>query len=160
MAASPAGPAQVEGEAGAGDEPGGVVPGQAFDAGGLGDGEPDRGDAGRAGLPGPGGDGRVAERDAQVSAADVVLAAGAVVTARAGGGAGEGDVAAQVVADGGLPQLGQGGQGGVPADRIPGAGLALVPAQVLPGLERLLNQPPVMPLNPRSSLALALYPGR
>jgi len=106
VAAPPAGPAQVEGEAGAGDQPGGVLPGQAFEAGGLGDGEPDRGDAGRAGLPGPGGDGRVAERDAQVSAADVVLAAGAVVTARAGRGAGEGDVAAQVVADGGLPQLG------------------------------------------------------
>ena len=74
MTAPPAGPAEAEGEAGAGDPPGGVLPGQAFDAGGLGDGEPDRGDAGRAGLPAPGGDGRVAERDAQVSVADVVLA--------------------------------------------------------------------------------------
>jgi hypothetical protein len=113
----------VEGEAGAGDQPGAVLPGQAFDAGGLvGDGEPDCGDVGRAGLPGPGGDGRVAERDAQAAAADV---------------------AAHVVADGGLPQLGQGGQGGVPADGVLGAGLALVPAQdVLPGLECLLSRPP------------------
>jgi len=51
MTAPPAGPAEAEGEAGAGDPPGGVLPGQAFDAGGLGDGEPDRGDAGRAGCP-------------------------------------------------------------------------------------------------------------
>ncbi len=51
MTAPPAGPAEAEGEAGAGDPPGGVLPGQAFDAGALGDGELDRGDAGRAGLP-------------------------------------------------------------------------------------------------------------
>ena len=68
---------------------------------------------GRAGLPAAGGDGRVAERDAQVSAADVVLAVVSVVTAAAGGGVREGDVAAQVVADRCLPQLRQGGQGGV-----------------------------------------------
>jgi hypothetical protein len=135
-----------------------VLPGQAFEAGGLGDGELDRGDVGRAGLSGPGGDGCVAERDAQVRAAAVVLAAGAVVTARAGGGGGEGDVAAQVVADGGLPQLGQGGQGGVPADRIPGAGLALVPAQDvlrvgdrLRGFDRLPAE--VELTNPRHPLA-------
>ena len=50
----------MKGEAGAGDEPGGVLPGQAFDAGDLGDGELDGGDAGRAGLPAAGGNGRVA----------------------------------------------------------------------------------------------------
>src|SRR6266852_4687107 len=61
--APPPGPAQVEGEAGAGDA-----------AGGLGDGEPEGADAGRAGLPGPGGDGRVAERDAQVSVVSLVPA--------------------------------------------------------------------------------------
>jgi len=58
---APAGPPQAEGEAGVADEAGGVLPGQACQAGGLGDGELDRGDAGRAGLAGPGGDGRVAE---------------------------------------------------------------------------------------------------
>jgi hypothetical protein len=105
VAAPPGGPAQVKGEAGAGDEPGGVLPGQAFDAGGLGDGELDGGDAGRAGPPAAGGDGRVAERDAQVSAAGVAVVAAAVVAACAGGGR-EGDVAAQVVADRCLPQLG------------------------------------------------------
>jgi hypothetical protein len=74
VAAPPPGPAQVEGEAGAGDQPGGVLPGQTFDAGGLGDGELDRADARRAGLPAAGGDGRIAEWDAQVRAAKVVRA--------------------------------------------------------------------------------------
>jgi hypothetical protein len=65
---SPAGgPAQREGEPGAGDQPGGVVRGQAGEPGGLGDRQPDRGDAGRAGLPAAGRDGGVAERDLQVS---------------------------------------------------------------------------------------------
>ena len=132
VAAPPPGPAQAEGEAGAGDQPGGVLPGQAFDAGGLGDGEPDRGDAGRAGLPAAGGDGRVAERDAQVSAADVVLAVAAVVTAAAGGGVREGDVAAQVVADRCLPQLRQGGQGGVPGRPRPRRGPGTGPSRVRP----------------------------
>ena len=103
-----------------------MLPGQAFDAGGLGDGEPDRGDAGRAGLPAAGGDGRVTERDAQVSAADVVLAVCrvAVVAGDAGGG-GQGDGAGECAPDGGGPELGEGGQGGVPADPVPGAGLGL-----------------------------------
>ena len=160
VAASPAGPAQAEGEAGAGDEPGGVLPGQAFDAGGLGDGEPDRGDAGRAGLSAPSGDGRVPERDAQVRA-DVVAVVTVVVAACAGGGVREGDVAAQVVADSCLPQLRQGGQGGVPADRVPGAGLALVPAkEVLPGLERFFSRPLLIPVKKKSSLAFRVHPGR
>src|SRR5215470_7015090 len=113
VAAPPPGPAQVEGEGGAGDQPSGVLPGQAFDAGGLGYGELDRADARRAGLPAAGGDGRIAQWDAQVRAAEVVLAVAAVVVAAVGGGTGEGDVAAQVVADRCLPQLRQGGQGGV-----------------------------------------------
>ena len=85
VAAPPAGPAQAEGEAGAGDQPRGVLPGQAFDAGGLGDSEPDRGDAGRAGLSAAGPDLRIAERDAQVRAGDIVLAVAAVVVACVGG---------------------------------------------------------------------------
>jgi hypothetical protein len=51
---APAGPPQVEGEAGVADEAHGVLSGQACQAGGLGDGELDCGDAGRAGLAGPG----------------------------------------------------------------------------------------------------------
>ena len=73
VAPAPAGPPQVEGEAGVADEAGGVLPGQACQAGGLGDGELDRGDAGRAGLAGPGGDRRVAEGDAQFSGALLLL---------------------------------------------------------------------------------------
>jgi len=43
--------------------------------------------------------------------------------------AGELDEAVQGVADGDLAELSEGGQGGVPAGRVPGAGLALVPAE-------------------------------
>ena len=47
VAASAGGPAQREGEAGAGDQPGERLGGgQAGQPGGLGDGQPDRGDAG------------------------------------------------------------------------------------------------------------------
>src|SRR5271166_2545614 len=142
VAAPPPGPAQVEGEAGAGDEPGGVLAGEAGQPGGLGDGEPDRADAGRARLPGPGGDGRVAERDAQVSTADLLLFFLLFLLLLLGAGGREGDVAAQGVADGGVAELGEGGQGGVPTGRVPGPGLGLVPAEhVLPGFERLLAGP-------------------
>ena len=44
------GPVQREGEASAGDQPGGVLPGETGEPGGLGDRQPDGGDAGRAGL--------------------------------------------------------------------------------------------------------------
>lgn len=105
VAAPPPGPAQAEGEAGAGDEAGRVLAGEADQAGGPGGGEPDRGGAGRAGLRGPGGNGRVAERDAQVPvvASGVIVAAAAVervVVAAAAcmRGGREGDVAAQGVA--------------------------------------------------------------
>jgi hypothetical protein len=56
---SPQRPAQREGQPEAGDQPGGVLRGQAGEPGGLGDRQPDRGDAGRAGLPAAGGDGGV-----------------------------------------------------------------------------------------------------
>ena len=47
---SPEGPAQREGEAGAGDQPGGVLPGEDGEPGGLGDGQLDGCDAGRGRL--------------------------------------------------------------------------------------------------------------
>ena len=85
----------------------------------------------RAGLAGVGGDGRVAEGYAQVSVVDVGVG---VAAGAAGGAAGAGcgrqlDQAAQGVADGGVAELGEGGQGGVPADGVPGPGLGLVPAE-------------------------------
>jgi hypothetical protein len=93
----------------------------------------------------------------------VLVAGGAVAvagTAGAGGG-GQGDDAGDGVADGDLAQLGEGGQGGVPADRIPGPGLALVPAQdALSGLERLLSRPLLIPVKKKSSLAFRVHPGR
>jgi hypothetical protein len=51
VAAPPPGPSQVEGEAGAGDEPGGVLPGEAVQAGSFGDGQPDGGALALAQLP-------------------------------------------------------------------------------------------------------------
>jgi hypothetical protein len=69
VASPPPRPPRMEGEAGAGDVPGGVLPGHAGQAGGLGDGELNCADARRAGQPGQGGDGRVAEGDAQPSLA-------------------------------------------------------------------------------------------
>ena len=57
------------------------------------------------------------------------------------GGVREADVAAQVVADRCLAQLGEGGQGRVSTGRVPGPGLGPVPGQqVLPGLECLLTR--------------------
>lgn len=108
-----------------------------------------------AGLPGPRGDGRVAEGDAQVSAADLLLFFLLFLLLLPGAGGREGDVGAQGVADGGTAELGERGQGGVPASRVPGPGLGLVPGQdVLSGLEPLLNcRPPLMPLKRKSSLA-------
>jgi hypothetical protein len=80
---SPGGPAQREGEAGAGNEPCGVLHGEAGEPGGLGDRELDGGDAWRAGLPAADGHGRVAEGNLQVSVADMaVVGDGAAVVAR------------------------------------------------------------------------------
>jgi hypothetical protein len=64
---APGGPAQPEGELGRGREPCCPVGGQPGEPGGLGDREPDQAQPGRAGLAGVCGDGRVAERYAQVS---------------------------------------------------------------------------------------------
>src|SRR5208283_1987856 len=145
---APAGPAQMVSEAGVADEAGGVLSGQACQAGGFGDGELDRGDAGRAGLAGPGGDGCVAEGDAQVSGALLLqlclllllLLLLFVLLLAAGR---HGDVAAQGVADRGVAELREGGEGAVAADRLEAAGLALVPSvDVLAGLERFLAGPP------------------
>jgi hypothetical protein len=87
---SPQRPAQREGQPEAGDQPGDVLRGQAGEPDGLGDRQPDRGDAGRAGLPAAGGDGGVAEGDLQVSVADAgVVCRGTGVLADGG----EGDAA-------------------------------------------------------------------
>jgi len=144
----------MEGEAGGGEEPGFPVAGEALDAGGLGGGQLDRGNAGRAGLAAPDGDRRAVPVELQVkgrvSAACSVLPGGCGVRPGGGsrGGAGEGG------ADGGGPELGEGGQGGVPADRVPSAGLGGVPAEgVFSGFESDFNRPPVMPVKQKSSLA-------
>ena len=105
----------MEAEAGEADEPGFPVAGEAVQAGGIGGGESDRGDCGRAGLSGVGGQQRAAGVDLQVSGPDGGLARGGrgVLAGYGGeGGAGAGG------ADGGGPDLGEGGQGGVPADRV------------------------------------------
>ncbi|MGH3124991.1 MAG: hypothetical protein ACRDND_28750, partial [Streptosporangiaceae bacterium] len=90
----------------------------------------------------------VAVGDAQVSADLLLLLLLLLLLVLGAGGRGrEGDVAAQGVADGGVAELGEGGQGGVPAGRVPGAGLALVPAQdVFSGLERFLDRPLLTPV--------------
>ena len=139
VAAPPGGPAQGEGEPGAGDEPAGVVRGEAGQPGGLGDREPDESDLAGAGLAAAGGNRRVAEGNHQVS---VVRAVVVCVPAGAGGGfaviggGGKDDLTMQGGADGDVAELGEGGQGGVPADPLEGPQLGLVPAErVLPGFE-------------------------
>jgi len=64
------------------------MPGEDGEPGGLGDGQLDGCDAGRAGLAAAAGDGRVAEGYLQVSVADVVAGrrVRVVVVAEAGGG--------------------------------------------------------------------------
>ena len=124
---SPDGPVQREGEGGAGDQPGGVLPGETGEPDGLGDRQPDGGDAGRAALAAADRDGRVTEGNQQVSVADIAVVHG--VVAGVVPGAGELDVAGERVADGGGPELGEGGQGGVQADAVPAPGLGLVPAE-------------------------------
>ena len=98
-----------------------MISGQAGEPGGLGDRQPDQAEPARAGLARIGGHGRVAEGDAHVSVVHVSIG----VAAAAAGGAACGrqlDQAAQGIADGGLAELGEGGQGGVSAGRVPGAG--------------------------------------
>ena len=122
----------MEGEAGAGEEAGGVVAGEAGDPGGLGDGQLDRGDAGRAGLAAVSGQRRAAGVEPQVSVAGGVLGGAAAVSAAGGRGGGEGDGAGDRGADGGGPELGEGGQGGVPADRGEGPGPGTGPSRGCP----------------------------
>ncbi|MFI5066109.1 MAG: hypothetical protein ACHP9Z_19330, partial [Streptosporangiales bacterium] len=76
-------------------------------------------------------------------------------------GAGEDHGAGQGAADGCGPELGEGGQGGVPADRVVCPGLGLVPAEgVLPRFERYFSQPLLIPVKKKSSLAFRVHPGR
>ena len=138
VAPAAGGPAQGEGEAGAGDQPGGCLRGQAVQPGGLGGGQPDGDDAG---LPAVGWHGRVTEGNRQVSVVHVVAV---VWTGAFAGGSGacgrELDAAVQAVADGGVAELGHGGQGGMPADPVPEPDLGLVPAEdVFSRFERFLN---------------------
>ena len=105
---SPDRPAERESQAGAGDQPGGVLPGEAGEPGGLGDGQLDGGDAARAWLPAARRDGRVAEGYLQVSVAGIVAGRDAAGLVIAVAGCGEGDAAGQRAADGSGPQLGQG----------------------------------------------------
>ena len=87
MPSAPGGPAQPEGKLGGGKEPCCPVGGQAGEPGGLGDREPDQAELARAGLAGVCGDGRVAERYAQVSVvgAGTDVACAGSATAVAGG---------------------------------------------------------------------------
>jgi hypothetical protein len=141
---SPAqGPAQGEGEPGAGDGPGGVLRGEGGQPCGLGDGQLDSGDPGRAGLAAPDRDRCVAERKAQVS---VIIVGRFRVRGSSWSGVLRGgglDGAVQGVPDGGLAELGEGGQDGVPADPVPGPDLGLVPAEdVFARFERFFGAAP------------------
>ena len=163
VAPSAGGPAQGEGEQGAGDQRGAHLRGQAGQSRGLGDREPDGAEAGRAGLAAAGGHRRVAEGYSQVSVAyrGVVAGSGAAVAGGDGCGGQEPGEAADGVADGDAAELGERGQGGVPAGRVPGAGLALVPSvDVFAGLERFLSRPLLIPVKKKSSLAFRVHPGR
>jgi hypothetical protein len=163
----------MEGQAGAGDQPFGPLAGEAVQPRGLGDAEPDRGDAGRAWLAGVAGDGRVSGRDVQAAVvvlfpflpallSSVLLACGFLPGL--GGAAvwgGDGDGTVEGVAESGVAELGEGSQGGVAADAVPGAGLALVPSvHVLAGTERFLSRPLLIPVKKKSSLAFRVHPGR
>src|SRR6266851_405138 len=151
----------MEGEAGGAEDAGFPVAGEAVDAGCLGGGQPDRGDAGRAGLAAAGGQRRGSGVDLKVSGiyGGLIRRVRGVLARGRGGGddvsAGEGGL------DGGGPELGEGGQRGVPADRVPGAGLGLVPAEgVLSRSESSFDRPPLIPIKKKSSLAFRVHPGR
>jgi hypothetical protein len=97
------------------------------------------GDVRRAGLARCCGQRRTAAVKLQVSGTGGTLA---VSRLAAGSGGGEDDAAGESGADGGVPELGERGQDSVPADRVPGPGLALVPAEgVLPGSESGFDRP-------------------
>ena len=157
------GPAQGEGQPGAGDDPGGVLRGKAGQPGGLGDRQLDESDSAGAGLAAAGGHRRVAEGDHQVSVVSVTVVA--VILGRAGpwppGAGGRVISPCRAPRMAMWPELREGGQGGVPADPVPCPGLGLVPAQhVLSRFERFLSQPPLIPVKKKSSLAFRVHPGR
>jgi hypothetical protein len=90
-----------------------------------------------------GGHRRVTEGYSQVSVAyrGVVAGSGAAVAGGDGCRGQEAGEAADGVAGGDAGELGERREGGVPAGRAPGAGLALVPAEhVLSGFEGFLPQ--------------------
>lgn len=115
--------------------------GQASQSGGFGDGQFDGCDVGWAGFSAVVGHGRVTQRDIQIRVA------GGVLVGRGRGhdgvfGVGQVDGAGQGRLDRGGAQVGEGGQGGVPADPGEVAGLGLVPAQdVLACLKGFLYWP-------------------
>src|SRR6266496_3692136 len=90
VASAPCGPAEAEGEAGAADEACFPVAGQALDAGGLGGGQPDREDAGRAGLAARAGSGAspVEHSRSAVPSAGSLMAGSLTAAGAAGGAAG------------------------------------------------------------------------
>ena len=97
---------------------------------------------GGQGWPPRAGSGAVAGVDLQVSGAGGGLADGGRGVAGGGRCGGEDVSAGERGLDGGGPQLGEGGQRGVPADRVPGAGLGLVPAEgILSGFESYFYWP-------------------
>ena len=162
VASAPCGPAEMEGEAGAADEAGFPVAGEAVDAGGLGGRQRDRGDAGRAGLAAEVGQRRGPGAELQVSAIGGRLAGDRLAGGRPGGGRGRQDCGSgERGLDRGGAQLGEGGQRGVPVDRVPGPGLALVPAEgILPCFESCFSRPLLIPVKKKSSLAFRVHPGR
>ena len=151
----------MEGEAGEADEAGFPAAGEAVNAGGLGGRQRDRGDAGRAWLASPGGQRRGSGVEQQVSGSGGGLADGDRGIAGGGRCRGQDVSAGERGLDGGGPQLGEGGQRGVPAERVPGPGLALVPAEgVFPGPESSFSRPLLIPVKKKSSLAFRVHPGR
>ena len=73
----------------------------------------------------------------------------------------EDDGAGQGRLDGDGPELGEGGQGGVPVEGVPGECLGLVPAEgILSRLESGFSQPLLIPVKKKSSLAFRVHPGR
>jgi len=161
VASPPCRPAELEGEAGCGDQACFPFAGEALDQAGLGRRQGDRGDARRAGLPGGGGDRRVSGGEPQVSNGYCGRLRVAAAVLDGFRGRREDDGAGQGRLDGDGPELGEGGQGGVPAEGVPGECLGLVPAEgVLSRPESGFSRPPLIPVKKKSSLAFRVHPGR
>ena len=126
----------MEGEAGCGEQSFLPVAGEAGDLAGLGVRQRDRRDAGRARESAGDGQGRVAGVDLQVSGVHGRFRRNGCGVRGGRGCRGEAVSFGEGGPGCGGAQLGEGGQGGVPADRVPGAGLGLVPGEgVFPGPE-------------------------